>query len=145
MANRDQLRKQAAWYREFAERAGNPAIWDLRLRTAQDLEAEADQLGHQAMDTAEELRAESRRLRETANNVSDPQLKKELASRALELAERAEAIANSMEDPEIIRINIGRYRSMLASGINDSAQKKIVEEMLADAEAMLANFSKKAP
>jgi SMC interacting uncharacterized protein involved in chromosome segregation len=97
------------------------------------------------MDTAEELRAESRRLRETANNVSDPQLKKELASRALELAERAEAIANSMEDPEIIRINIGRYRSMLASGINDSAQKKIVEEMLADAEAMLANFSKKAP
>jgi len=145
MANRDQLRKQAAWYREFAERAGNPAIWDLRLRTAQDLEAEADQLGHQAMDTAEELRAESRRLRETANNVSDPQLKKELASRALELAERAEAIAKSMEDPEIIRINIGRYRSMLASGINDSAQKKIVEEMLADAEAMLANFSKKAP
>jgi hypothetical protein len=24
--------------REFAERAGNPAIWDARLRTAKDLE-----------------------------------------------------------------------------------------------------------
>ena len=35
------LRKLAAWYREFAERAGNPAIWEARLRTAEELEAEA--------------------------------------------------------------------------------------------------------
>lgn len=35
------LREIAAWYREFAERAGNPAIWECRLRTAEDLEAEA--------------------------------------------------------------------------------------------------------
>jgi hypothetical protein len=32
------LRDLAAWYREFAERAGNPAIWDARLRTAENLE-----------------------------------------------------------------------------------------------------------
>jgi hypothetical protein len=35
------LRELAAWYREFAERTGNPAIWDARIRTAEDLEAEA--------------------------------------------------------------------------------------------------------
>ena len=35
------LRELAAWYRAFAERAGNPAIWAARLRTAEDLDAEA--------------------------------------------------------------------------------------------------------
>ena len=38
------LRELAHWYREFAERAGNPAIWDARLRTAKQLEQEADRL-----------------------------------------------------------------------------------------------------
>jgi hypothetical protein len=38
------LRELAAWYREFAERAGNPAIWEARLRTAAELEREADRL-----------------------------------------------------------------------------------------------------
>jgi hypothetical protein len=38
------LRELAAWYREFAEQSGNPAIWEGRLRTAEDLEAEARQL-----------------------------------------------------------------------------------------------------
>ena len=38
------LRTFAGWYREFAERAGNPAIWEARLRTAKDLEREADRL-----------------------------------------------------------------------------------------------------
>lgn len=97
------------------------------------------------MDSAEELRAEARRLIEAANNFSDPELKKDLAARALALSERAEAIANSMEDPEIIRMNIARYRALLAAGNCDITQQKIVEEMLADAEAMLDNLSKKAP
>jgi hypothetical protein len=35
------LRDLANWYREFAECAGNPCIWDARLRTAEDLEREA--------------------------------------------------------------------------------------------------------
>jgi len=143
MADGDKLRELAAWYREFAERAGSPAIWDLRLRMAEDLEAHADQQGHRAMKSAEELRAEARGLRESVNNLSDPQLKRELAARAFELAERAEAIENSMEDPEILRLNIARYRSMLNVGINDASQQKIVEEMLADAEAILTGFSKK--
>ena len=38
------LRALASWYRAFAERAGNPAIWDARLRTAEDLEAEASRI-----------------------------------------------------------------------------------------------------
>jgi type II secretory pathway component PulK len=38
------LRDLAAWYREFAERAGNPVIWEARLRTAKELEREADTL-----------------------------------------------------------------------------------------------------
>ena len=38
------LRELAAWYREFAERAGNPIIWEARLRTAAELEQEAVRL-----------------------------------------------------------------------------------------------------
>jgi hypothetical protein len=38
------LRKLGAWYREFADRAGEPAIWAMRLRTAEQLEAEADRI-----------------------------------------------------------------------------------------------------
>jgi hypothetical protein len=97
------------------------------------------------MTSPEELRAEARRLMETVNNISDPQTKQELAARAFELSERAEAIANSIEDPDIIRMNITRFRAMLAAGISGTAQKKIVEEMLADAEALLANLPKKGP
>jgi hypothetical protein len=31
MSDPEALRKLAAWYREFAERAGNPVIWEMRL------------------------------------------------------------------------------------------------------------------
>jgi len=36
------LRDLASWYREFADRAGNSWIWAARLRTAEDLETQAD-------------------------------------------------------------------------------------------------------
>jgi hypothetical protein len=39
-----ELRSLAAWYREFAKRAGKPAIWEARLKTAEDLEREAGQI-----------------------------------------------------------------------------------------------------
>ncbi|MGC2415658.1 MAG: hypothetical protein WA459_23540 [Stellaceae bacterium] len=89
------------------------------------------------MKSAEELRVEARRLRETVENISDPQLKQELATRALDLSMRAEAIADSIEHPEVLRKNIARYRAMLAAGISDPSQKNIVEEMLDDAETLL--------
>ena len=38
------LRELAAWYRVFAEEAGNPVIWEARLRTAAELEKEANRL-----------------------------------------------------------------------------------------------------
>ena len=42
--NPSKLRELASWYRDFAERAGNPIIWEARLRTAKQLEAEADHI-----------------------------------------------------------------------------------------------------
>ena len=51
------LRDLAAWYRQFAERAGNPAIWEARLRTAEDLEKKAASL-------AERRGAPKRRVRQ---------------------------------------------------------------------------------
>jgi U3 small nucleolar RNA-associated protein 14 len=90
-----------------------------------------------------ELRAEARRLRETIENVADPALKQELAARALDLSIRAEEIARSHEAPEILRMNISRYRSMLAAGTDDDQRKRIVQEMLRDAEEMLAQVTGK--
>lgn len=40
----EELRKLAAWYRDLAARAGNSAIWEARLRTAEDLEDQAHRL-----------------------------------------------------------------------------------------------------
>jgi hypothetical protein len=44
MENAEKLRELASWYRDFAEEAENAAIWDSRLRTAEDLEAEAERI-----------------------------------------------------------------------------------------------------
>jgi len=52
MKEPSELRNLAAWYREFAERAGNPTIWEARLTTARELEGEAHRL--------EEISARSR-------------------------------------------------------------------------------------
>ena len=41
MEDPHKLRELAAWYREFAERAGNPWVWEARLQLADDLEREA--------------------------------------------------------------------------------------------------------
>ena len=38
----ERLRELAIWYREFSERAGNPTIWESRLRMAEELERQAD-------------------------------------------------------------------------------------------------------
>jgi len=44
MEDPQKLRELAAWYREFAEKTGNPSIWEARLRMAEDLEEEAGRL-----------------------------------------------------------------------------------------------------
>ena len=38
------LRELASWYRVFAEKAANPAIWEARLQTAEDLDLEAEKI-----------------------------------------------------------------------------------------------------
>jgi hypothetical protein len=97
------------------------------------------------MDSVEELRAEARRLRDAANTISDLGTKKELTSRALELSRRAEALASGMIDPGILGANIERYRSLLASGSLGDEQKRIVEDLLAEAETLLAHPGKAPP
>ncbi len=44
MSEPEKLRELASWYRDFAERTGNPTIWEARLRTAEDLESQAARL-----------------------------------------------------------------------------------------------------
>jgi hypothetical protein len=50
MTKAQKLRELAAWYRESAERAGEPWIWEARLKRAEALEKEAE---HLEMATAE--------------------------------------------------------------------------------------------
>lgn len=40
----EELRLLASWYRELAERAGNPVIWESRLLMAESLEMEAKRI-----------------------------------------------------------------------------------------------------
>ena len=47
------LRDLAAWYREFAERTQNPVIWEARIRTAEELEMNAQALESRALQTAD--------------------------------------------------------------------------------------------
>lgn len=54
------LRELAAWYRAFAEGAANPVIWEARLRTAAELEREADRLEEEFVRQPEAERANSR-------------------------------------------------------------------------------------
>jgi hypothetical protein len=56
MREAEKLRELAAWYREFAERAGNPSIWESRLRMAEDLEQEANRLDRHAAKGRKRLR-----------------------------------------------------------------------------------------
>jgi hypothetical protein len=47
----DKLRELAEWYRQFAERAGDPRIWEARLLTAEKLDSEADRLAAELLAT----------------------------------------------------------------------------------------------
>ena len=58
MPNSSKLRELASWYRNFAERTANPMIWEARLHTAEDLEAEADRIDGSADDLADRSRGD---------------------------------------------------------------------------------------
>ncbi len=54
IASPQKLRDLAIWYREFAERTHNPVIWEARLRTAEELEVDAQVLESRALQVAED-------------------------------------------------------------------------------------------
>lgn len=58
--NQSKLRELASWYREQAERADNPVIWAACLRTAEDLDEEADRIEARTISHLEERRERPR-------------------------------------------------------------------------------------
>jgi len=52
LASPRELRALAVWYREFAERTQNPAIWEARIRTAEELEMDAQALESRDLQSA---------------------------------------------------------------------------------------------
>jgi len=52
-ASPQDLRALAVWYREFAERTQNPTIWEARIRTAEELETNAQALESRALQDAD--------------------------------------------------------------------------------------------
>ena len=53
VASPQKLRDLATWYREFAERTQNPTIWEARIRTAEELEMNAQALESRSLQTAD--------------------------------------------------------------------------------------------
>src|SRR5260370_13463102 len=53
-ASPQDLRALAVWYREFAERTQNPTIWEARIRSAEELEMNAQALESHALQSAED-------------------------------------------------------------------------------------------
>jgi|GraSoiStandDraft_5_1057265.scaffolds.fasta_scaffold187834_2 hypothetical protein len=44
LSGKHTLRQLACWYRDFAERAGSPVIWEARLRMADSLDEQAERV-----------------------------------------------------------------------------------------------------
>ncbi len=85
----------------------------------------------------EYLRGESRRLRKIIERLSDPEIKKELASHSLYLAQRAEALERLAEDPAFIQMKVEWSRAVVSSEIAEDG-KPAVKTLLDQAEKALA-------
>ena len=94
------------------------------------------------MRSAKELRIEAQRLRESVDAVSDPIRKRTLAATALELAQRAEALARLPADFKKLHISIERYRRLLAARADDEDQRRVINELLLDAEELLRRLTR---
>ena len=92
------------------------------------------------MRSPEALRGEASRLLEEAKRSRDVTLRQNLAARALELAQQAEAIASFPNDVEGLRMRIAQYRQMLASAGSEPKQR-VVAELLRDAEDKFEKIS----
>jgi hypothetical protein len=92
------------------------------------------------MRSPEQLRAEVRRLHLMLRTTLDPVHKQDLAARALEFAQQAEAIASLPDDVEGLCVRIAQYRYMLARAGSEPTQR-VVAELLRDAEDKLQQVS----
>jgi hypothetical protein len=95
------------------------------------------------MRSPEQLRAEVRRLHLTMRNTADPEQRRVLAGRALELAQEAEAIADLPSDVEGLHATIAHYHNKLAASGNAGKQRIILAELLRDAEDKLEQISRR--
>ena len=92
------------------------------------------------MRSPEALRGEASRLLEEAKRSRDVILRQNLAARALELAQQAEAIASLPEDAEGLHLRIAQYRHMLGREASEPKQR-VVAQLLRDAEGKLQRIS----
>ena len=95
--------------------------------------------------SAEELRKEARQLLRETEGFIDPNVKQVLAARAFELAQRAERIDVLAADPERLKGEIARCRSMLMESGFSPAQRRIVRDALADAESLMTDRKLPSP
>jgi ABC-type uncharacterized transport system YnjBCD ATPase subunit len=92
------------------------------------------------MRSSEQLRAEVRRLHLAIRSTVDATQRQNLAARALELAQQAEAIASLPDDVEGLRVRIAQYRHMLDRADNEPKQR-VVAQLLRDADGKLQRIS----
>ena len=92
------------------------------------------------MRSPEELRAEVNRLVDQIQRTEEVTLRQNLAARALELAQQAEAIASLPEDAEGLHLRIAQYRHMLGREASEPKQR-VVAQLLRDAEGKLQRIS----
>ena len=88
------------------------------------------------MRSPDHLRAEVQRLLDEARRSRDPTVRQDLAGRALELAQEAEAIESMPNDPEGLRLRIAQYEHMLDRAGSEPKQR-VVAQLLRDAEDKL--------
>src|SRR6478609_5170025 len=84
----------------------------------------------------EQLREDVRRLMQASRAQPDPEKKLELAVCAFELAQQAEILAISQTEPDNRAAFLAQYRSMLRRKDTSERIKRLLEEVLAYADAM---------
>jgi len=80
------------------------------------------------LDDPEYLRNKSRRFRKIISELSDPEIKKELASHSFNLAQRAEAVGRIKEDQAEVRKNVERFRSVPQSGVDPAERQRAMSQ-----------------
>ena len=92
------------------------------------------------MRSAEQLRAEVRRLHRAISTTLDPAQRRDDAERALELAQQAEIIESLSDDVEGLWRSIAHYDNMLAA-TQGQRKRQVLAQLLQDAEDKFQQIS----